>query len=515
MQTVSQAWKENQQQNLVSESYVEIVLSVTDPDAQENAQALDNGAEAFSDTESIVKESVKAPVKYVTGELNIWGLDGTFTILPNEPPYGANGYVGNALCGPDCVYSGEIPTITISFSRVFENLIPGLTITWATAYNEWAEKFRITAYNGSSIVSRETFSGNTDMTSVVFMDIQNYNKITVEVLKWCLPYRRARIESIQIGIERTYSKSEIMNFSHSISVDPLSAELPKAEIVFEVSNLNGEYNPDNPQGVAKYLLERQEITTRYGYKLGNTVEWIDGGRFFISAWDTPQNGITATFTARDILEYMGDTYSGPSSGTLLSIATAALEQAALPLLPGETNRWSLGASLENITAADNADLSKNTIAEVLQYVANAGCCVMYQDRHGIFHIEPLADGQTNYEINRFNSYSNSEISLTKQLKAVDINNGQYVLTVGTVGETQPVINPLISDARASAVAQWVANYLVNRKNLSGEFRADPRLDALDRVKNENQFAASVVLVTEIKYTYNGAFKGNYQGKQGA
>lgn len=139
---------------------------------------------------------------------------------------------------------------------------------------------------------------------------------------------------------------------------------------------------------------------------------------------------------------------------------------------------------------------------------------MYQDRLGIFHIEPLAASTPEYPINQFNSYQYSEVSLSKQLRAVDINNGQYVLQVATVGDTQQINNPLISDAQAPVVAQWVANYLVNRRTLSGEFRADPRLDALDRVANTNSFSTSTVLVTQITYTYNGAFRGTYEGRAG-
>ena len=513
MQSTSAAWKTAQEQTLVPESYVEVILNVGDPESQADATSESNGEMDFSDSSSLVEEAEKEPVRYATLERNIWVLDGSFLILPDSPPYGENGYIGNALSGDDGSYQeNALPTITISFSQVFSALIPGLTITWGTAYDEWADSFRITAYNGSSQVAQKTVTGNTGVTSVISMDIQNYNRITIEVLTWRLPGRRARIENILIGIERTYTKSDLMSYSHTMFVDPLSAELPKAEITFEIKNLNGEYNPDNPQGAEKYLMERQEITARYGYKLNGNVEWIKAGHFFMSEWETPQNGITATFTARDAIEFMSDLYTGTSSGTLMAIATDAFEQAELPTMADGSNRWTIDSSLSSISVPSGVDLSENTISEVLQLCANAACCVFYQDRDGMLHIEPLGSGATDYEINRFNSYSNSEISLTKQLKAVNVNDGAAVLTVGTTGETQDISNPLVSSERASAVAQWAADYLENRKVLSGAFRADPRLDPLDRVTNKNQFAESTVLVTEIQYTYNGAFRGNYEGR---
>ena len=90
----------------------------------------------------------------------------------------------------------------------------------------------------------------------------------------------------------------------------------------------------------------------------------------------------------------------------------------------------------------------------------------------------------------------------------------YVYETGAVGETQKVGNPMISSERAEIVAKWIADFLIHRKQLSGDFRADPRLDALDRVINQNSFSESVALVTEIRLNFNGAFSGSYEGRVG-
>ena len=511
MQNVSQKWKDNQEQYLVGESYVEVILNVGDPESQEDASDSDNGSDEISNTPQIVDGTDKNVLPYASLELNSWLLSSNRIILPDAPPYGDTGYIGDVLSGDDGSFS-SIPTITISFSKLFTSVIPGITIDWGTAYGEYADSFIVTAYSGEAVSASTTVTGNRNVSSVVNLDIEEYDKIVIQITRWCLPHHRARISNILVGIKQTYSKTELMNYSHTIEVDPVSAALPTIEIEFSISNLNGQYNPDNPQGAEKYLMERQEITARYGYLIDGAIEWIPAGTFYMSEWDTPQNGITASFKARDMQELMTDTYSGPVEGTLLEIATAAFEQAALPKQKDGSNRWIVDVSLETIHAPEGASLDGNTIAEVLQYVANAACCVFYQDRGGIYHIEPLPSGVTDYEINQFRSYENSEISLSKQLKAVSINDGAAVVSFGSAGETQDVNNPLVSAERAETVATWIGNYLKNRRILSGEFRADPRLDALDRVSNENQFAQSTVLVTSIKYTYNGAFRGTYEGR---
>lgn len=513
MQAVSKTWKEEQKKKLIeSESFVDILLVVGDPSAKADASATDNGHFAASNTAQVVDRIDRVPVRYATLERNIWLGDGTFELLPPKPPYGDNGYIGDVLSGNDGTYK-IIPKITISFSKMYQSVIPGLTITWGTAYEgEYASTYRVSWYNGTTLVDSKTVEDNKDVKSSFFADIQGYDKITVEALKWSIPRRRARIERIVVGIERAYRKRDIFKYTHSMFVDPLSAELPKAEITFEVENLNGKYNPYNSTGENKYFMERQIVQVKYGYKFGKDTEWIKAGTFFLSEWDCPQNGITAKFTARDGIEYMSDTYTGPSSGTLMSIALAAFQQSELPVVSDGGVAWAIDSSLSSIQVASSADLSSNTIAEVLQYVANAACCVFYQDRDGRFHIEPLPNETTDYRIDQFNSYENAEISLTKQLKAVNVNDGQGLVNVSTAGEIQKVDNPLITSAQAPVVAQWVADYLTKRRVLSGSYRADPRLDALDRVTNKNQFSKDTVLITQIEYTYNGAFRGSYEGR---
>lgn len=515
MQTVTQAWKDNQNEVFVSESFVELTFTMNDPTAQYDGTVTVNGEEDFSHAAELLKDVEKSPVKYATFERNIWSLDGTAQIVPSSPPYGEQGYIGNTLSNDNGTYTTTNSKITMSFSRTFTDVIQGITINWGTAYGESPESFTVRVYNGSTVVATKAITGNKSVKTVVLTPISGYNKIEIEVTRWCFPSRRVRVQDIILGVVLVYDKSDIISYSHTMSVDPLSGVLPDNTIQFEIANLEQAYNPDNPDSLTEYVMERQKVTARYGYRLNGSIEWIKGGTFFMSGWEFKQNGITANFTARDAIEYMSALYTGRVNGTLAQIATAAFTQADLPTLPDGSNMWSIDSSLESINAPSGVILPDGTtIAEVLQYVANAARCVLYQDRNGIFHIEPLPLGTTDYVINRDNSYQNAETSLEKQFGIININKGQYTLTVGA-GEVQDVQNPFVSTAQAPAYAAWIAAYLAKRKNLTGEFRADPRLDALDRVSITNQFATNNVLITSIRYNYNGAFKGEYEGRADA
>lgn len=515
MEQVSEAWKEAQLQDIVPMSYIEISYNVIDNEAQAQAVASATSHETtYANTSQITSLSNKNFVLYATLEQNHWLLNKSFDIIDDDAgEYEDIGFVSLQMsASPSCTFT-QNPLITITFPEIFSNPVLGVTIKWSETLDECARDFKVTAYNEDVEIATKTITDNIDNVSVVDLELNNYNKITIEVIEWCLPFKRARIEEILIGAQKVFGKHDLIGYSHEQYADILSGDLPKNSIVFEIDNSNQQYNPDNPQGLYKYLQERQEIKVRYGYKLGETIEWIKGGTFYLSEWNAPQNGITAQFTARDLLEFMTDKFVKTSSEiTLYDLAIEVLTQSNLPLTHEGKVRWKIDESLEDITVNLPNDFDY-TRAEVLQLIANAGMCVMYQDRDGIINIEAINTLLTDYIINRFNSYKNADYEITKELKSVDVNNGMGISTNSSSGEIQTVSNELIQESDvADDVASWINNILKNRKLISGEYRADPRLDALDKVTVINKYATNTAIITNIKYEYKGAFKGSYEGR---
>ena len=512
MQSVTESWKTAQQEMIVPEQFIQIEYSVTDPDVQKDGTASSNGSVAYADTADITDTTIKSPPHYATLEHNIWGLNGEQIVLPDSAPYGDTGYVGNVMCDAAGVFSTP-PVVSVSFSKVHIPLVPGLTVTWSNEYGEYATSFRVKAYNGSTEVFNQLYEGNTEVRTVIDADLQQYDKISIEILKWSKPHRRARLTYFVIGTDIVYTKDDLMSYTHTQSVDLLSGTLPKNAITFSLDNTNGQWNPDNEEGAEKYLLQRQALKVKYGMKVGNITEWVDGGTFYMSEWSTPMNGLEATFTARDSIDFMNAVYTGVRSGTLYDIAIAALVQADLPLLETGAVRYSVDNRLKNYTTDFAADNEAYIISEILQMVANAGQCVMYQDRTGVLRIEPLDETLTDYEITQDISYAHPEYDITKELKAVSVNDGLGYAENNTIGEVQTMKNPLITTAsNANAVASWAKGIIKDRKTMSGSYRADIRLDALDKVTVESKYATKEVQITEINYSFTGGFKGTYKGR---
>ena len=593
MQTVSQAWKDNQKQTLVGESDIEVSIKLTDPDAYEDASATDNGHVYYSNTNHTVSDGEKNIKPYATLERNLWLLDGSREILPTNI-YGETGFVSDSISTSSGSFS-PIPIVTVNFPKVNTKLLQGITITWSNYLKEYAVKFTVKAYNGNTVVATKTVQNNTLVKTTVTMDIVNYDSITIEINKWSMGLRRARIDEILIGVNVIFSKNDIFSYSCSYESDPISAELPKSEASFSLNNVDKVFNPYNVEGLSKYLIERQEISVKYGYKLGSSVEWINGGIFYLSEWDAAQGGIGADFVARDLLEFMTNTYYkglyNPNGTSLYDLAEDVLLDADLPVNADGSVKWVIDNGLKNIYTI--APLPIDSHANCLQLIANAGCCVLYQDRAGVLHLKQRlsVSTDTDYDVSLFNSYSKPDLSLSKPLKQVDVPcysysvatqsselykgvmnikgtvdvlitysgqasnvsatlsggtlnsatyytnscvlnitaNGDVTITIkgyslesssvlistisSVSGETVSVDNPLItSQDIAIAIGSWVESYMKNRMTLSSDWRADPRLDALDIVDNENDYGINKVIMTKVKYSYNGAFRGSGEGR---
>lgn len=498
---VSDAWKDVQQRFLLPETFVEIDCVISEEGAQESATISGTNEAEYSDVSGVLDDVPKSH-KYVTNELNFWSLDGIRKILPDAEPYGDTGYVSNIA---------STGSVVLTFPEIRTAASSGLTITWSSAYGEYPTVFTVVAKNGNTVVAEQTVTDNRDQVCSVFMTLQDYDSIEVTVQDWVLPYRRVRIEKIVIGHVLTLTKKDILSFSCEQHGDLLSGELPKYSIEFTLDNTDGRWNPNNPSGMEQYLSERQRLTVRYGLDVNGVTEWISGGTFYLSEWNTPSNGLEARFVARDVFEFlMGDVSGVSIYGNLAGLVT-----------------WAVGVSLPD-GASVVVDPSLNSSpgrsptvngspAEMIQRCANAAQCVLRYDRGGTLHIEPLDKTLTDYRIPLSLAYAYPEITLSKPLKEVAVTYGEgdpFKLSVNPSGETQTVTNDYIYNAEYAAnVASWVRDVLNPRRTVSGEFRADPRLDLFDIVTVEDKYGeAMTVAITSIKYTFNGAFRGSFTGR---
>lgn len=342
------------------------------------------------------------------------------------------------------------------------------------------------------------------------------------------------------ALQRTlvYTKRDLLSFTHQQTGSLVSGELPKNRIEFSLDNSDGKWNPSNPNGLERYLSDRLKVSLRYGYVINGIEEWIPGGVFYLSEWRTSLNGITASFVARDVLEYMIDTpYTGKISGTLYDIAQRAIAEANLPDDPSAGSEPTvlgtslLGSTVLGFVLATNISISEElkkytvgdieykgneTIATILQKCANAAGCVMYQGRDGVFQIRKLSNEDTGFVIPRKLSYTYPEIDFSRPIKNVSVTYHDNAVTLYPFsgdGETQTLNNEFITTKeQADDIARWVCDSLRSRQQVKGEYRGDPRLDLFDVVDIESKYGKiGGVVLTDIKYSFTGVFRATYTG----
>lgn len=499
----STAWKDIHNRFLLPETFVEIDCAVSEVGLQEKAAASGTNEAVFSDVERILGRSETSVMpKYATLEHNLWALDGTQSILEDGGPYENTGYVSNI---------DQSGSVTLTLEEEHTVAIPGVTIVWSSEYGEYPHVFTVTAYSGNVVAAETTVTGNTQQRCLVDLEIVNYDRVTVTVHNWCLPNRRARIEYVFLGHLLTFTKDDIISFTHEQSGDLLTGELPKYAIEFSLDNTDQRWNPSNPTGLERYLSERQKLTVRYGMDIDGTTEWILGGTFYLSEWSAPSNGLEARFVARDLFEFL---ISAEIKGAVYdSLYKLITYNATAHILPEDA----VVVVDHSLTQYSVEYMGDSTAAEIIQKAANAGCCILRYGRDGVLHVEPLEKMLLDFRVPLSLAYSHPEVTLSKPLKMVSVDYGAeapYELPVFNNGETQTVNNSFITkEAQAIQVAEWVRDVLSSRQTITGEFRADPRLDLYDVVTVESKFGDfSPVVITEIKYSYTGSFSATYAGR---
>jgi hypothetical protein len=513
MVEVSDKWKEKFNETLVPESFVEITCGITEPGINKKATIVTSSAAPFSTFHNIALSDNASISRYSTGEPNLTVLDGSCSIVPSSPPYGTTGFLSAEIFD-----DSSHPVIRLELPSENKSSIPGVSICWSTAFNEYATDFSVSAYLGAKKLKTVTVNGNKSIRSDVEVELSGFDAVELEVLKWCLPDRRVRVEQVKIGRYLVFDKTKILSYSHSSARDPISGQLSQESISFSLDNSDRAWDSVNPQGIYKYIYERQPVTVRYGMDVDGKTEWVSGGMFFLSEWSVPANSIEASFQARDAFLYLSSTkYTGRKYGTLYEMCYDALE-----LLEADEITFDISDELKDYSTDITSDESTYHNSDILQLAANAAGMALYQTRDGVIKINRVYGADTSnpvLDIPVLNNYSWPEITFAQNMLNVVTTAGgvtyAYPESPSGKGVSQTLSNVMLTKdilAKSRNVLTESYGVLSNRRKASLTYRASPTIDALDMVKIHHQFNYdAVLLATNVKYTFNGCFKGTVEG----
>lgn len=459
MESVSEAWKENQKRTLTTQAYISISFDLDDPKGYSDGTVSDNGKASFADNAGILLKSPIAPTKVGTFERNLFVLDGTLSVPKSS--YSSDdvrrGYVGSALSNADGTFSTS-PQVIISFASVHSQRITGMTIKFGESYeNEYPISFSLYATENGSEVLIEAVTNNASSTwSIEGISVSDYSRLRLVFFKWSLPNRRARLSNIFLGVKMNYYREQLTSYSETRKSDPLLASLPSFGVSFSVDNTDGKFNPNDENSAFNSLSQRQKIFVQCGFeRINGKREVLTSGSFYLSSWEVKQNSLVASFVANDLLSFLTDKYYGGYSdlskkasyslGSLLtSILTELVNKGILPTLDGGASPFYVDSALNSIYT--EAPIPACSYKDAILYLAQAGGAAVTIERSGRINVSKkvltFSEGklavQGDYVIDAFKQYEYPELSLQKPLAEIDVNVYSYHFGVETDGTTLKV-----------------------------------------------------------------------------
>lgn len=184
------------------------------PGADEDSTVTTSPALAGSDVSKLPFGVETSP--YITGELNQWGLDGSF-ILPANIAFWSD-----ELSNENCEFETP-PVITVDFGKQYTSM--GVSLYFDTASMNYCTSINVKWYQGEELKADVDFypTGTFYFCNQL---VQSYNKIVITLKKTNLPFRRAKVEQIIFGIYRTFEMDEIRSASIVNELSLSGLELP-------------------------------------------------------------------------------------------------------------------------------------------------------------------------------------------------------------------------------------------------------------------------------------------------
>jgi hypothetical protein len=411
-------------------------------------------------------------------------------------------------------------TLTVEFNGVHSSA--GITVTFDSVLGEYAVDYDVEAYDfNGAIITKVNIVNNTEIIHQALGQLYGYKKLVITVKKWSKPYRRARILEVDFGIVKIYTDDNLIRLNLLEDLDLTSGQIPSAEFRFEVDNADRAFNILNPTGFYKYLKERQSIYASVGIEHDDgSVNFIPLGEYFLAEWMSNEGALTATFTARTILDIMA---SYPYEN--LTAREISLKQLAEEVfLICKVTSYEIDSSLESVMI--NGLVKRTDCKTVLQMIAIAGCSNIITTRTGVIKlIKADTIGETIDNINFDNVYNEPQINLEKIVKTAEVTFWKSLEQSTIVSVVVPGINEgetlsltentLINSAeQANKVANWLLSQRNNRRaKYFVNFRGNPAHELADVIDIENSYGTDKkAIITKLDMSYEGYFNAKIEAK---
>ena len=367
--------------------FLKVKFNIVDPET--NPDSSSNSEEIFSDLDNIKETTIPQSKNYATLEKNFWLLN------DSQPIYGSEEleqtYVSSYMSDKNCLFSDKA-CITLTSSVYLTTL--GLTMVFDSIDKNYAKKLKVKAYRDSTMIMDKDYTLSSYSDRLIFADneeLVRWNKIEIYFIESSLPYRRIRVNQLLFGIMETYTDENLISAESKEKTTMINSELPTHTFKFTIDNMNKLFNPDNPQGWYRYILQQQPISYEWGYQLDDgTIEWILGGKMLLTgSVEVGENQVS--FSTTSLINYLTKVYKkgvyNSSGRSLYDLAVDVLEDSNI-----DSSQYNLWSGLKSIKT--DAPLPKLEARQLLQIIATTGNCILFTNRENVINIQPF-----NYVLN--------------------------------------------------------------------------------------------------------------------
>ena len=454
--------------------YIKAKVHIIDPDIQygnvtgTNMSSLAKPAQLHDDINELEN-------KYINLEPNRWLLDGTFGFKEDVPQDTEIAY--------ECKFTGDgngSTTTLIRFQFSGVSVLQACSIIFPNNdYDGYPVNFTVQIRKSQLAKATFTFTNNTERNiHITGFSVANPDDIYITITKWSLPYRRARIAEIIVGIHEEWSDDVISEFSVVHQTNFSSTTLPYGTATIVFDNTDRRFDPYNKDGLFASLEEKQGIELFLGVGINGEPDYKKLGVFYQYAdgWKI-QSGLTIKWTLVDIIGLLADrAYTVPS--TLPTTLEGWIADLVGQLGTGFDTMYDIASSkAQTAVTATATSLQKKKCGEILMYLCQAsGTWARANPETGALSLYPIAS-TTGNTMTLENMTVYPSITANEQIARIDFsfpNGTEYsVAGTNTAATALSITNPFIDTAAKAdaAAAVIMAAYGGNCIETTG--RGDP------------------------------------------
>lgn len=381
MQAASNAYKELMRRKWRNPlSYVRVTIGLINQQAQASGYIPET--ENYTYFSNLIRpmDNYQVTELYATCEQDYTPTDGSVYFLPRN--------VSDVVLNQGIVTEELLGTIEIRFPVAYD--IKGLTIEFGKAYpvdfkiESDHNTVEITGNRNGHFITEEIFDGAT------FLRFTPSNLVNGQ--------GRFRIQTITMGIGIYFDNRKIKSATKKEYISPITEELPTIDFDLTVSNQDRAFDIENEESTVNFLEVGQKIEVLYGQALDDgSIEWMPGTVLYLKEWGADDEEMD--FSATDRFDGMDGTYYRgryeKDGVSLYELAVDVLEDAGI-----DPREYWIDPYLKDVMIHNPVPAVSHK--EALQLIANAGRCILYQDRSGniflkssfIPEMTPSSDNET-------------------------------------------------------------------------------------------------------------------------